>query len=227
MRPSERRLAFNTEQRDTLRGLGAFEEQIGRLEAVLPRCVMAFRRFARMSDVRAGLRDLEKVLGVAASEVAKAASGSTQNEGDVRAEIRSRLMVAASVLSRESKHPGDSLTMPRVLDTLSEAIRVVRSALDELPQSQRRHTNSSEPIWLIWNALWQGWADLNQQAYDTGSPRPDLPAERPFQFPPSSGEDSKFRQIVEICYAAASGQEGQNPERAIKKFLTELRRPGR
>jgi hypothetical protein len=99
---------------------------------------------------------------------------------------------------------------------IKKVLQSLSWAMDDLPKEQRRQRVNPEAVRHVHDALLKGWA-----AAHAGNPMP------PFPFKPSRHPSSDFRRIVGICFAAVTGNEGADPERAIKAFIRQEREAAR
>jgi len=218
---------FTKRQLQQLRRLGVVGEQIAEVEKVLSICRFLLRRMPTMGDVRDELLDLQKDLRAASESLKR---WEQLREREAKADGRTVAPALDEAYSRVEKESfeirGDGLVLERALLVLTPALASISRALTALPKAQRRDVHTWEPIAYIAKALSLGWARseraLRQVAVTSAGRAP-----RPYPHKPSSGESSRFRQIVGICYEAMQVEQHGDPERPIRAYLAWSRARGR
>ena len=196
---------FTEEQKEPLSRLGLFDQQIKAVESVLPTVQALLGQAAPLTDVREPIESLGKALASASLAIAHLCPA--YNNTSAKQEARLRLQLADFHLNRNM----NGETLDTAAQSLATTAKVVERALQHLPRDQRRHRANPLPIATIERALLES-CDLKLH---TGKRFP------PF-LKPSASEASPFREIIEICYAAA-GAKNSNPERAIKAHIAQAR----
>lgn len=194
---------FSADQRDELEKLELCQEQISRLESVLPLCRALLSKPATLRDVREGLAVVLKPLRQAMKKLdALANRPSTANK-----EAFSRIELAGFEMRNDTDSTGKAIiALTRIVDTVDYALK-------SLPTTQRRaHDADPRPIGLIERALLKGFCD------HFTPPFPPYRLKTSLTKPP-------FPDIAAICYEAIGRSEAV-PERAIRAYQ-KLRRGSR
>lgn len=194
--PQDRfRRSFNAVQRTTLARLGCTSEQVARLQSILPGIAFHCEGPPRMADAR-------KYLADAATKAHEAASAwrallDAPEYEFARGEARERLLLALAGQRSIRYHEREDEAR-RLLAAINALASAADHARERMPTAQTRKVAPWYPLALIDAAL-----------------SADDPTVQP-----SASETSKFREIVGVCYAAAS-VENENPLRAIRTYLKE------
>ena len=160
------------------------------------------------NDVRDELTELQSsVMGTMSAfrQVERSGSGAAW-------EAQLRLQMAHADHSESVESDGWNGGVKRARKALSDILETLDWALRDLPADQRRFRANPEAVRHIHSALFKGWLDEHRDG-----PRPKFP------FKPSSSPNSRFRRIVETCYAAAADNPDADPERAIRLFIEQER----
>ncbi len=216
---------FSPEQVSHLRKLGLFENQIKRVNEVLPLCRAVLSSAPPIAEVRDELASLIGALEAVGHRTAAMLTSAERSRAAIEAEAR--VQVAAYDLSQSDPHGQVRASDDEIADALN-AIRPVlssaRRALVALPEFSRRHRKASPiPVQLINSALLLGWGSVYHPVRDSDAPLEDFSLAPPYPFSPSVSQSKPFRAIVGVCYDAFSDSESMDPERAIKAFLREER----
>lgn len=196
---SDSRPQFTQAQRDILKNQGLIDEQIKELETILPLCRAWLRNLPTMTEVREGLRDLDKAISKTRRLISKAHNATQRTPG--QNEILQRLFSA----DYEENHSLE--TISKTMETLAQMQSITNRALTDLPREQRRHTSANPyPVQCIDNALVKGFIKGGD---------PPFP---PYTLKRSSSPNCPYRNIICICYEAM-GFDNADPERAIRNFL--------
>ena len=200
---------FSASQKRQLTAIGLFPQQIAQLEThALPISRVWTKKSPPMSEVRDSIEDVRRAISALKKQIeriSKAAPSGGLYESKLRIE-EALWEVDSESLSLEPFEAWQSQV---------EAMLIVCSkAMDGLQSGKRNTvmTGNYRPIHYIYEALEIGWREKYDQegvAYPAWMMRA------------SSSDESDFRKIVEICYAAIGIN--TSPERAIKAYLSRNR----
>jgi hypothetical protein len=201
---------FNDHQVARLQRLGLKDEQISELRKRLLsiRTILSIHATREpVTNVRDELTRLRDAL-LAGCEAIQRMQNPSQMPALREAQARLMLTEYARQVS-----PG---SFDRTNGALAQMLAVVEAAISELPKKPTRSRKAHPmPVGIVADALAVGWATAF-----CGENVPVLPD----KLRPSSGAKSFFREVVGICYEAATGRADLDPERAIKSYLAIRRR---
>ncbi len=189
---------FSADQRLRLAHLGLIDTQIRELERILPLVRSILARPARVTDIRQVLQPLLSALKKADR-------------------ILSRLLNAG-----DSLRDAERQALARLIDfdddnELGEAIRKANDLiLRAMPRASKHKSATAIPVALIDRALLNGF--IRKPLIDKKTGGPYCPA---YTIKRSSSQGSPYREIIGICYEAATGQRDVDPERAIRAFIAQ------
>jgi hypothetical protein len=196
---------FTNDQKRTLLGHGVCDEQITELRHALEHIRRDLRSPSANNAVATHLGEIEKL----ASELSRKlrvcivpeAAGMIEDGYWTQRPMDDGYNVAAHLCPR--------------LDTLTAVTSV---AIDALPKGKpaRSRTGSTRPIQLIDDALMNGW--VKRKMIEAAKLAAPFPAEHC----PSVSEGSAYREIIEICYAAAGYR--RFPKRALEAHVAACNR---
>jgi hypothetical protein len=220
------RCMFTADQRQELRRLDLFPEQIKQLEKeALPAISWRLRPPPRMADVRETLAGFLEALDRVEQLYVKMYMLGTR----ARVEAASRLDLAQEALGFDpTSHDG----MDKLHDSLETATKIVRRALQDLPKIQRRtRLNSAQFVRKILGALHRGHAEhFDCSGYGDAPSRQPM---KPFLIKVAR-KKPPFPQIVEIVSEASGGWSAEDAirnhielQREEQRIREELRKSGR
>lgn len=206
-RPEYRR-EFDKRARSALLNCGCDDDQIERLQAILPAIAIFSVGAPRLADVRARLAATENALSVAADMVRELVEAPARE--DALDEARLRVLEGVFALYPERCEPDPEnprsffeerrtdereIEVRRMLAAMTDLHAAIKRARQRLPTGQTRSVAHDYPIGLIDAAL-----NLEKESV-----------------PVSAQKKSVFRRIAGICYASA-GVPNDDPLRAIRAF---------
>jgi hypothetical protein len=196
---------FTQDQVDDLARLGVANAQIVALSRALLGCQVSIAPMVPMAEVREQLTDLQSSLKTSLEALRRVRRNTSAAPWE--AHLRMRIARAERTSPMDGDRWDDDASSASC--AIENALEAVGWALEGLPGEQRRRRSASpEPVRKIHDALLKGWG-----AEHRGRMMPAFP------FVPSSNRTSRFYDIVAICYAAFTGNNKADPERAIKAFM--------
>lgn len=209
-----KKLRFSPAQKQQLKNLGLFDEQIEALESRLPICRRTMQKDPALATLRSKITRLEKTMRRTQKEISKFLSGENTTAG---CEALSRVVMAdfdfhAGLSKSTDGETFDGETLKNALSALTAPLCIIERALSDLPDEQRRNRSSSfYPIENVENALLDGFI----KHHDPNRTGKALP---PFMDSASYAKKKRFSQVAKIFYAAL-GVPNKNLERPIKNYL--------
>lgn len=189
---------FSLNQQQRLTRLGLIDTQIRALERKLPLVRSILTRPARVADIRQVLQPLQNALKKADRILSR-----LLNAGDSSSDAQRQALVRLINFDDDNE--------------LGEAIKKANDLLlRAMPRASKHKSATAVPVALIDRALLNGF--IRKPLIDEKTGDPYCPA---YTIKRSSSQGSPYREIIGICYEAATGQRDVDPERAIRAFIAQ------
>jgi hypothetical protein len=198
---------FTEQQRNDLKKLGLFDEQIEAINNVLPLCKSSLNETPAKDAVRKKIRELEKSI----DEVQTAISQFLGDSSAAGEEAIKRVTLANIEFNRGLDSALNSNVLETHLHRTFPVLSILRSALQTLSREDQRRFRPSSPfaIQLLEEALRHGWVKH----------QPSGRLVNPYFNWEVSRTKRPFPEIARIFYEAI-GQEDKDIERPIKAYLS-------
>jgi len=207
-------MTFSEHQLQDLEHLGVRDQQIVHLSTAINVVWPLIAEVAPMQDVLDRLTGLEVNLSEAFTRTMRLTEASTA------------LLDAGEACDRIAQaalgNGGKASVLQDLLEPLQRALQAVETARSGLHKGQRRGRNAKNwaPIRWIDDALVSGWDEVYPpHAFRMTNLGRHLPVRPRYPFKVAKADQSKFRQVADLCYGAMRGEHAGNAESAIREYL--------